>query len=75
MKLSELLILKAYGTGTVRIKTRFGSKVHNCTLSEALFVPMWAVNLFPVHAADSKGNKIQEAKIYSPVERQQEVKI
>jgi len=70
VRLGDSHILNAYGAGTVRIRTRLGNKEHNCTLSETLFVPKLAVNLFSVNAADSKGNKIQfengEAKIYSP---------
>ena len=70
VRLGDSHILKAYGTGTVRIKTKLGGKAHNSTLGDTLFVPKLAVNLFSVHAADSKGNKVHfengKAKIYSP---------
>ena len=58
VRLGDSHILNTYGAGTVRIRTRLGNKEHNCTLSETLFVPKLAVNLFSVNAADSKGNKI-----------------
>ena len=70
VRLRDSHILKAYGIGTVRIKTRLEDRSFNCTLGETLLVPKLAVNLFSVRAADTKGNKIhfedRVARIYLP---------
>ena len=55
VRLGDSRVLKTYGTGMLRFKTRLGGNKHICTLRDTLFVPKLAVHLLSVHSADQKG--------------------